>query len=160
VFFLKRGGKLPLLNLVALITHLLNSNIFNNFASLDTALVAETQKFKLLNILNSQARFFTKFKFLSLFFFEKLNKHIYKYSKYKRPRYSIKYFFVKPFKRFRTLLKFFQKSLIFESSRAFWSKLSILLIKFMLVRRDMFFFKLLDWVQGFVFKSKRHALIY
>jgi hypothetical protein len=99
-------------------------------------------------------------KFLSLFFFEKLNKHIYKYSKYKRPRYSIKYFFVKPYKRFKLLVKLLQKSLLFETNQSFFAKLPTLLMRFVLMRRDMFMFKLVDWVQSFVFKTKRNILIY
>lgn len=157
--FLRRGLKLSTVGLFADSTLVLNSLIFNN-PSLTLVKSWNLEKLSFIDISKTISSVFFKIKFLSLFFFEKLNKHIYKYSKYKRPRYSIKYFFVKPYKRFKTLIKLFQKSLIFESGRSFSLKLTMLLLRFVLTRKGTFIMKLISWIQGFIFKTRRNILIY
>ena len=113
-----------------------------------------------IHLLDYLACMLLKFRFVALFFFEKLNKHIYKYSKYKRPRYSIKYMYIPAYKRYRALTKFLQKSAVFTSGRGFRAKLKVLIWQVFFNPRHTFFLKLLNWIQNFIFKSKRGLLIY
>ena len=70
----------------------------------------------------SLIRFFNKFKFIFFYYYQKLNKNIYKFSNYKRPRYSLKFNYLPPFKRARVMLKFLQKSLIYSNQRTFTNR--------------------------------------
>ena len=98
--------------------------------------------------------FFTSTKFIFFFFFEKLNKQLYKYAKYKKPRYSIKYLYVPPYKRFRNLLNFFKRSSIYFSETTFKTRLFRLLFLFFTSKDQLFFYKYTLKLQAYVFKKK------
>lgn len=53
--------------------------------------------------------FFTRTRFLFYFFYAKTNKKLFKFARYKLPRFYIRYFFIKPHKRFKKLLFILRK---------------------------------------------------
>ena len=126
-----------------------------------------TQRYNLLNshivtfisffsgIMNT----FRNFRFIFYFFFAKLNKRLYKFSNYKRSRYSISFKYLPPYRRVKFLLKFMQKSLIHINGRTFKERLSTLLMNFIFKENNLYFFKYLLKLQRFIFKEKKFMLL-
>lgn len=113
-----------------------------------------------INLIPLLSQVFTRFKFMFFFSFTKLNKYIYKYSNYKRPRYSLEFRYVPPYKRFKILLKYMHKSLIYYKGRTFCLKLQSLLTDILLQPGSLSFLKFTSMLQSFLFKNKKQLLIY
>ena len=101
--------------------------------------------------------FFKNINFLFFFFCEKLNKKLYKFSKYKLNRFSLKFFYVKPFLRFKKLIFIFWKCLFLYKSSSLLNNTnvqqqSIIINSLLLFFSSMFFKKKFFKVTGF-FKS-------
>lgn len=131
------------MNLVTNINYLINSFLTQGFI-LSTPYLSSSIKRGRVNPLTVIVSTFSKIRFLSFFYFEKLNKRLYKYARYKRPRFSIKYFFVQPYKRFRILLKFLQKSFIFETGQGYKSRVFPIMLRLLLSRKSSFVLKFLN----------------
>jgi len=93
------------------------------------------------------------------FFFQKLNKYIYKYSKYKRPRYSVLFRYLPNFRRMKNLLKFMRKSLMYFKDRTFKERFSSLFWLFFTDRSSLFFIKYTAKLQQFIFKKRKRMLL-
>ena len=126
-----------------------------------------THKYNLLNKhLVSSINFFSdivgmfkNFKFIFYFFFSKLNKRLYRFSNYKRPRYSINFKYLPPYRRIKFLLKFMQKSLIHIDGKTFTERLNTLFMSFIFRSNNLYFFKYLLKLQKFIFKEQKFMLL-
>jgi hypothetical protein len=155
--FLKKGNALFVQKLFFVFFNFFSKYYFNSFGllffhSLNTA---KSPSFKsvimfFLHIIS----FFMKTKFIFFFFFEKLNKRLYKYAKYKKPRYSIKYIYTPPFKRFQNLLNFFKRSAIYFNEITFKARFFKLLFMFFTSKKELFFFNYTSRLQAHIFKKK------
>ena len=103
--------------------------------------------------------FFNKFKFVFFFYFQKLNKLVYKHSNYKRPRYSFKLKYLPNFKRVKSVLKFMQKSLIYFPEKNFNERLSSLFFFLFLKKKNLYFYKFTLNLQCFILKKKKRLLL-
>lgn len=136
------------------------------------ARVWSAYNFFLLNILSANSRllpmdagvssfdvatclksFFFNYKFLFFFFCEKLNKNIYKFSKYRLPKYSLKFFFIKPHKRSEKLISSFARLLPLAGLSGFRKKLYHYLYMFLFNRRRIQLFSLFRRVHNLIFKN-------
>jgi hypothetical protein len=109
-----------------------------------------------LHLLN----FFSNFKFLFFYFCERLNKKLYKYSNYRLSRYSFKFYYVKPFNRFKKLLKVLSKLTLLYSEKSIAGKISLLLYNILFKKKNLFILKLIRYIQRFIFKNYRINLFY
>jgi len=107
----------------------------------------------------SLIRFFNKFKFIFFYYYQKLNKNIYKFSNYKRPRYSLKFNYLPPFKRARVMLKFLQKSLIYSNQRTFTNRFIDMFWNFYLKRDCLFFIFYTQQLQLRLFKKQKSLFL-
>lgn len=104
-------------------------------------------------------RFFTKFKFIYFFYFQTLNKNVYKHSNYKRPRYSFQLRYLPPFKRVKGLLKFMQKSFIYLPERTFNERFVTLFFTLFLSSKQLYFYKFTLNLQKFILLKKKRLLL-
>jgi hypothetical protein len=111
------------------------------------------------SLMQDISELFNKFKYLFFFFFSKLNKRIYKFSNYKRPRYSIKYQYIPKFKRMKSLLKFMSKSVIHFKGASFKERFSSLIISILFATKSLFFLKYTLRLQYYIFKEKKFMLL-
>ena len=102
----------------------------------------------------------TRLKFIFFFFFYKLNKLIYKYSNYKRPRYSLEFRYVPPYRRFKELFKYMKRSVVYYRGRTFKTKLYKLIWDFFFHPRELQFVRFVTSLQDYLFTHKRYLLNY
>lgn len=134
------------------------STMYNNFTlellqifSMTNHIVrGVTSFFDIMVFVNS---FFFNYKFLFYFFCEKLNKNIYKFSKYKLPKYSLKFFFVKPYKRVFKLINSFSRLVSVTQSSNFKKMLYYYLFTFFFNRRKLQLFHLFKRIHNLIFKN-------
>lgn len=99
--------------------------------------------------------FFNSFKFLFFFYHQKLNKNLYKYAKYKRPRFSVIFFYLPPYQRMKKLLKYVRKSLVFLKGRTLKKKFFLFLWSFFFNKKSLFFLQFIQQLQLFIFKKQK-----
>lgn len=156
--FTKRGNNFKfmavVLNLLCTIgfnfskpTHLLLWNNLNG-VSLD------------VDIFSKIIQIFKRLKFIFFFFFYKLNKLIYKYSNYKRPRYSLEFRYVPTYKRFKELFKYMRKSVVYYKGKTFLHKFRLLFLDLLLNPKNLQFVQFTIALQGHLFTNKKHLLYY
>lgn len=133
-----------------------NFNLLNSFKGLNSL----SGDFYYFSILPFFKFFFTKLKFVFFYFCEKLNKKLYKFAKYKLPRYSFKFYYLKPYKRFNILLKLFSKMTKISDFKTFKMKLTGLHFSFLFNRKELYIFKLLNNLHQFIFKNYKLYLFY
>lgn len=68
--------------------------------------------FKTSSIFKYLLFFFTRTKFLFYFFYAKTNKKLFKFARYRLPRFYVRYFFIKPHKRLKKLLFILRKTFL------------------------------------------------
>lgn len=103
---------------------------------------------------------FTRLRFVFFFFFYKLNKLIYKYSNYRRPRYSLEFRYIPPYRRFKELLKYMRKSLVYYKGRTFSVKFRKLIIDILLNPRQLQFVQFTEALQLHLFSTRKQLLYY
>ena len=102
--------------------------------------------------------FFFKFKFLFFYYYQQLNKKIYKFSRYKASRYNFRLQYLPTYRRFRKLITFFSKSLLYESKGSFTKQLRVLIFRFFINKQELFFYKFVYYLQRFIFIKHRKTL--
>ena len=103
---------------------------------------------------------FRRLRFVFFFFFYKLNKLIYKYSNYRRPRYSLEFRYTPPYRRFKELLKYMRKSLVYYRGRTFRTRLGKLVWDLMWRADELQFVRFTVSLQAYLFKTRKHLLTY
>jgi hypothetical protein len=111
-----------------------------------------------LNFWKHLRRFFTSFKFVFFFFFQKLNKRIYKFSNYKLSRFNMKLFYLPPYRRMRKFITFASKTLLYSEGRDFQQRLQYFMYNFMFDKLNLFFIRYTLITQVKVFKKHRNTL--
>nr|YP_011027908.1 ribosomal protein S7 [Euplotes vannus]UPM52118.1 ribosomal protein S7 [Euplotes vannus] len=156
--FYKRGDSHTATFLTLTVVHylwcfLLNNLNTNPYTKITTFMeyVAYTSKLVLV---------FTRLRFVFFFFFYKLNKLIYKYSNYKRPRYSLEFRYVPPYRRFKELLKYMRKSLVYYKGRTFRTKFQKLIIDLLLTPQQLQFVQFTEALQSYLFSTRKRLLYY
>lgn len=154
--FTKHGCVLNLYRIFLLLSNNLWS-LLNTFRSNDLKFQnIHTTGVIFVNYYTRLRSFFNKFKFIFFFYFQTLNKNIYKHSNYRRPRYSFKLRYLPPFKRVKGVLKFMQKSLIYFPERAFKERFETLFFMLFLNNKQLYFYKFTLNLQKFILlKQKR-----
>lgn len=102
--------------------------------------------------------FFSKFNYIFLFFFSKLNKKLLKYSNYKRKRFSLHLLYIPSYRRSKTLIKFSEKNLIYINKKTFFLRFQNFLESFFLNPSELFFYKYTIFIQNFILKKKKYTL--
>ena len=133
-----------------------NYNILNSFSGFNF----NNETVEYFNLITFFKFFFLKFKFIFFYFCEKLNKKLYKFANYKLPRYSFKFYYLKPFKRFNKLLKLFSKVDQILNIKGFGKKLYNLNFLFLFNKRNFYILKLINNLQKFIFKNYKFQLFY
>lgn len=103
-------------------------------------------------------RFFTSFKFIFFFFFQKLNKRLYKFSNYKLSRFNMKLFYLPPYRRMRKLITFAAATLTYAEGRDFRQRLNYFMYDFFFDKFNMFFIRYTLITQVKIFKKHRNTL--
>lgn len=103
-------------------------------------------------------KFFTSFKFVFFFFFQKLNKRIYKFSNYKLSRFNMKLFYLPPYRRMRKFITFASKTLLYSEGRDFKQRLQFFIYNFFFDKLNLFFIRYTLITQAKVFKKHRNTL--
>jgi hypothetical protein len=114
----------------------------------------ESTELFLVNNLKTNFNFYTwifsslnHLRFLYSFFCERLNKKLYKYSNYKRPRFSLKFFFIPRYKRLKNIIKFISKTVTFEQGNSNFVKIASFWNTFFADLSHLFFYKYLHFIQ-------------
>lgn len=155
--FFKKGNSLATLKLFLTFFNLFSRYIGYSYGLVflqNLSLLGQLSSKTIIPFLDHTISFFSRTKFIFFFFFEKLNKQLYKYAKYKKPRYSIKYTYTPPYRRFRNLLNFFKKSSIYFSENTFNARFAKLLFMFFTAKNQLFFYNYTNKLQAHVFKKK------
>ena len=92
--------------------------------------------------------------YLFSFFCEKLNKRLYKFSNYKKPRFSIKYIYIPKYRRFKHSLNILVKTFTYLKKRSFNARLLSNWTLFMLNPHETFFLRYMHLLQHKVFHNK------
>lgn len=103
-------------------------------------------------------RFFYSVKFVFFFFFQKLNKNIYKFSNYRLSRFNMKLFYLPPYRRMRKLITFASKSIIYSEGQDASERQRFFFQSFFLNKFDLFFFRYTLITQYKIFKKHRNTL--
>nr|YP_011027872.1 ribosomal protein S7 [Euplotes cristatus]UPM52082.1 ribosomal protein S7 [Euplotes cristatus] len=103
---------------------------------------------------------FLRLRFVFFFFFYKLNKLIYKYSNYRRPRYSLEFRYVPPYRRFKELLKYMRKSLVYYKGRTFRVRFGKLFWDLLWAPEHLQFVRFSTSLQTYLFKTRKYLLFY
>lgn len=103
---------------------------------------------------------FTRLRFVFFFFFYKLNKLIYKYSNYRRPRYSLEFRYIPPYRRFKELLKYMRKSLVYYRGRTFRVKFQKLIMDLLFSPHQLQFVQFTEALQLHLFSTRKQLLYY
>ena len=106
--------------------------------------------------------FFTRTRFLFYFFYAKTNKKLFKFARYRLPRFYIRYFFIKPHKRFKKLLFILRKAFLisYYPSFGFYENLFRYLITIFRNPTQWVGRLLLHKVHLFIFKNHRRRLFF
>ena len=104
----------------------------------------------------------SRIKILFYFFYGKTNKKLYKYSRYKLPKYYLRYFFIKPKNRTKKLLFVIRKSfLLFGKANLFFHRNLFNYYKSILTApRHWVGYNLIMKIHKYVFKSYRMRLFF
>lgn len=102
--------------------------------------------------------FFKTFNFIFFYYYQKINKKVYKYSKYKTSRYNLKFFYIPKYRRFRLLITFILKSINYERGRTFIMRQFYFFMNFFFMRSSQFFYKYILFLQKHIFKNYRKTL--
>ena len=115
-----------------------------------------------LNINTYLLRFLTEVRFLFYFFYVKTNKRLLKFSRYKLPRYSTCYFFIKPNLRIKKLLFIFKKSFLlsYVPQQTFKTNMYFYLQTFLVNPRLWSGLSILGKIHSFIFKKHRRRLFF
>lgn len=103
---------------------------------------------------------FTRFKFVFFFSFTKLNKYIYKYSNYRRPRYNLDFRYIPTYKRFKILLRYMRRSVVYYKGKNFKVKLKSLLLDLLLKPEALHCINFTTLLQTYLFKNKKFLMMY
>lgn len=129
----------------------------------NTFLNKNTQKSEILELFKYQTiefnlksyliSFLFKFRLLFYFFYQKTNKRIYKFARYKLPKYSIKYFYIRPRARFQKFLFVIKKTFLitYKPNLSFRKNLYYLIFVMLNYPRS--------WI-GYQSLKKTHTLLY
>lgn len=96
----------------------------------------------------------TNLNYVFSFFCEKLNKRLFKFSNYKRPRFSIKYVYIPKYRRFKHALNILTKTFSYLKSSSFKGRLLDNWTLLMLDPQATFFVKYMYLLQHRVFHNK------
>nr|YP_010117053.1 hypothetical protein KQ443_mgp11 [Euplotes vanleeuwenhoeki]QPM99267.1 hypothetical protein MitoLV_40 [Euplotes vanleeuwenhoeki] len=111
----------------------------------------------LFNPYNLVFQFISNIKFTFSFFCERLNKKLYKYSNYKRPRFSLKFYYVPKYRRFRTIFKLINKTIIFEKGNSYMQKIFHFWNQFFSDVSSLYFYRYLWFIQYKLLKLPRKS---
>lgn len=127
------------------------SNIWNSQYFLMTPLSLNLK----IQLYNWILKIMASIRFVMSFFCERLNKKLYKYSNYKRPRYSLKFFYIPRYKRLKTIFKFLGKSILFEKGNSYLSKICFIWNQFFLDVTKLYFYRYINFIQVRLLKLPR-----
>lgn len=161
---LKKGFKLYLLKIITTVFMNIHKNhtILNNDNNSNLIFLKNYRnylvkltfyRFKLYDYIK---KFFLDYKFMFMFFFSKTNKLIFKYSRYKLPKYALYVYYIPYYKRFKILINFFFKSILFKQSN---NKIKLLIFKLLYNLENINVFKYIQNLQYFVFKNFKKQLL-
>lgn len=112
-----------------------------------------------INFFSNMLNAISNFKFIFYFFTQKLNKKLYRFSKQKRPRYSMYFKYLPPFRRFKFLIKFIQKTVTYLQGRSFINRLYRLIFLFIVNPDRFFIFNYLKKLQVYIFKENKRFML-
>ena len=155
LIFLREGRAYSIRNFIHSLLVLLSEQHFKNLSNGFKPALG-------LNLGNYILQFLTKTQFLFYFFYTKTNKRLLKYSRYKLPRYSICYFFIKPKRRFKKLFLIFKKSFLlsYESQKTFRVNVCSYLRLFLTNPKVWPGLLVLKKIHSFIFKKHRRRLFF
>lgn len=124
--------------------------------------ISEPLYFIAARLLDYLLSFFTRTRFLFYFFYAKTNKKLFKFARYKLPRFYIRYFFIKPHKRFKKLLFILRKAFLISYYPNFGFYENLFRYLAVVLRNPVRWVGrlLLHKVHLFIFKNYRRRLFY
>jgi len=96
----------------------------------------------------------SNFNYLFSFYCERLNKRLYKFSNYKRPRFSLKHVYIPKYRRFKHALSVLIKTFSYLKGITFRARFSSNWVLFSLDPQETFFVKYIYLLQHRVFRNK------
>ena len=108
--------------------------------------------------INNILFFFENFNYIFHYYYQKVNKNIYKYSRYRVSRFNLKFFYIPKYRRYRLFITFVLKSINYEIGRVYLSRQLLFFINFFFVRSEQYFYKFIYTLQRHIFINYRKTL--
>ena len=102
--------------------------------------------------------FFCKYKFLFFYHYRRVNKKIYKFSRYKTGKFNLKLQYLPTYRRFRKLITFFVKMASRERGKLYLKQLYSLFFTFFVKKQNLFSLGYIHYLQKFIFLNYRKTL--